>query len=54
MFRKIHRKTPVPDSLFNKVADLRPAASLKRDSRILRNFTENLFNRIALGDSFCT
>ena len=23
-FRKIHRKTPVPESLFNKVAGLRP------------------------------
>ena len=23
-FRKIHKKTPVPESLFNKVANLRP------------------------------
>ena len=29
---KIHRKTPVPESPFNKVAGLRPAALLKRDS----------------------
>ena len=29
-FRKIHRKTPVPESLFNKVAGLRPATLLKK------------------------
>ena len=29
-FRKIHRKTPVPESLFHKVAGLRPAALKKR------------------------
>ena len=29
---KIHRKTPVPESPFNKVAGLRPANLLKRDS----------------------
>ena len=29
-FRKIHRKTPVPESLFNKVAALRPATLLKK------------------------
>ena len=27
-FRKIHRKTPVPESLFNKVAGLRPCRPL--------------------------
>ena len=30
--RKIHRKTPLPESLFNKVGGLRPATLLKRDS----------------------
>ena len=28
-FRKIHRKTPALESLFNKVADLRPGTLLK-------------------------
>ena len=28
-FRKIHRKTPVPEAFFNKVAGLRPATLLK-------------------------
>ena len=31
-FRKIHRKTPVPESLFSKFAGLRTATLLKRDS----------------------
>ena len=30
-FRKFHRKTPVLESLFNKVAGLSPATVLKRD-----------------------
>ena len=29
-FREIHRKTPVPEPLFNKVAGLRPATLLKK------------------------
>ena len=29
-FREIHRKTPVPESLFNKVAGLRPERLLKK------------------------
>ena len=29
-FHKIYRKTPVPESLPNKVADLRPATLLKK------------------------
>ena len=29
-FHKIHKKTPVPESLFNKVAGLRPATLLKK------------------------
>ena len=29
-FHKIHRKTPVPESFLNKVADLRPATLLKK------------------------
>ena len=29
---KIHRKITMPESLFNKVAGLRPATLLKRDS----------------------
>ena len=36
-----HRETPVLESLFNKVADLRPATLIKRDSNtgvFLRNF----------------
>ena len=43
-FCNIHRKTPVLESLFNKVVDLRPAILLKRDSNvdislwILQNF----------------
>ena len=31
-FCKLHRKTPVPESLFNKVVGVRPATLLKRDS----------------------
>ena len=31
-FRNIHRKTPLPETLFNKVAGLRPGTLLKRDS----------------------
>ena len=29
-FHKIHRKTPVPEAFFNKVAGLRPATLLKK------------------------
>ena len=32
LFSKIHRKTPVPEHFFNKVASLRPVTLLKRDS----------------------
>ena len=44
---------------FNKVASLRPATLLKRDSGkgiflwILRNFLEHLFRRALPGDCFC-
>ena len=31
-FQKIHRKTPVPETFFDKVAGLKPATLLKRDS----------------------
>ena len=31
-FHKIHKKTPVPESLFNEVAGLKPATLLKRES----------------------
>ena len=31
---KVHRKTPMLESLFNKVAGLRPVTLLKRDSNI--------------------
>ena len=31
-FHNIHRRTPVLESLFNKVALFRPATFLKRDS----------------------
>ena len=50
-FRKFHRKTFVLESLFNKVAGLRPATLLKRDSKTsvflwnLRIFWEHLFYR---------
>ena len=30
--RKIHRKTPVPESFFNKVAGLKLATLFKKDS----------------------
>ena len=49
IFSKIHRKTPVPESLFQ--SSLKPATLLKRDSGkdvfrwILRNIQENLFRR---------
>ena len=48
-FHKLHRKTPVLESLFNKVAGLIPATLLKRDAIAgvfmwnLRNFEEHLF-----------
>ena len=48
-FRNIHRKTPLPETLFNKVAGLRPGTLLKRDSNtgvflwILRNFKNTYF-----------
>ena len=31
-FRKIHSKTPVPESLFNKVAGLRPVNLTKKET----------------------
>ena len=31
-FHKIHRKTPVPETFYNKVAGLRPETLLKKDS----------------------
>ena len=49
--RKIHMKTPVLESRFNKVLGLRPSTLLKRDSSIgvslwiLRNFWKHLFYR---------
>ena len=48
-FRNIHMKTSVLESLFNKVAGLKPVTLLKSDSntgvilRVLRNFYEHLF-----------
>ena len=45
-FRKIHRKTPVPESLFHKVAGVRPFLW------ILRNFQERLFYRTPLHGCF--
>ena len=29
-FHKVHRKTPVPEAFFNKVAGLRPTTLLKK------------------------
>ena len=37
-FRNIHRKTPVPESLFNKVAGLRPSTLLKKRPGAACNF----------------
>ena len=33
MFRKIHKKGPVPDSVFNELAGLQPAALLQKRPR---------------------
>ena len=52
-------KTPVLESLFNKVACLRSSTLLKRDSNtgvllwILRNFQEQLFLKKTFGEYFC-
>ena len=57
-FRTIQKKIPVLESLFNKVAGLKAAALLKRDSntgvflRILRNFKEQPFYRAPLRAAF--
>ena len=37
-FAKIHRKTPVPRVIFNKVAGLRPETATQIFCEILRNF----------------
>ena len=59
---RIHRKTRVPESLFNKVAGLRPQASvtlLKKDSGtgvfpwILQHIKDDLFCRTPPDDCFC-
>ena len=48
-FLKIHRKTPVPQPLFNSIAGLRPGTLLKKDFdlsvflRILPNFKDIFF-----------
>ena len=60
IFRKIYKKTPVPESLFNKVAGFYPATSPK-ERRPTQVFSENfarylihLFYRIPPGDDcFC-
>ena len=57
-FRKIHRKTPVPESLFNKVAVLRPATLLKKRLWYrcfpvnFVKFLRTRFYRTRLGDCF--
>ena len=57
--RNIHRKTPVLESPFNKVAVWRPSTLLKRESNtgfflwILGHFKEDLFWRTSANDSFC-
>ena len=51
--RKINRKTPVPESLFNKVAGLRPASLLKKRLRHRRfpvNFAKFLKTRFLYTD----
>ena len=58
-FCQIRRKTPVPESFLNNVADLSLQLHLKRESvtgfplRILRNFEEQLFYRTPPGGCFC-
>ena len=49
-FHKIHRKTPVSESFFNKVAGLRPGTGVFL--RILRNFSEHLCYSTPLDDCF--
>ena len=50
-FRKIHMKTPVPESLFNRVTGLLSVTLLKRNSDtgvfllMLPNFLEHLFRK---------
>ena len=56
MISQFHRKTPVLESLFDKVADLKPWTLLKRDSKTgvllwnLRNFSAHLFWRTSAND----
>ena len=55
-YRKIHGKTPMLESLFNKVAGLRPATLLKKHFStgvllsILGNFYIHVFYRVPLND----
>ena len=57
-FRKIHRKTPVPESPFLIKLQVRPTTLLKKDTGtgvflwILRNFKEHLFYKTPPGDCF--
>ena len=57
-FHKIDRKTPVPETLFNKVAGLRPATLLKKSlwHRCFPvnfvKFLRNLFQRASPDDCF--
>ena len=59
LFCKIHKKTPVLESLFNKVTDLYPA-TLTQDSPtgvfwwVSARYLRHLFYRTPPGDSFCS
>ena len=58
-FAKFTGKHLCQSLFFDKVAGLKPATLLKRDScfsvflSILRNFQEHVFYRIPTGDGFC-
>ena len=61
IFCKIHRKTPVLESLFNKVTGLYPATLLKENTpiQVLSDefseiFKTSFFNKTSPGDCFCS
>ena len=57
-FCKLHGKTPLLESFFNKVASRQPASFVKKDSNTrafllsLRNFYEHLFSRTSANNCF--
>ena len=52
-FCKIHKKTPVPESLLNKVAGLYPATSQKERTSTLV-FSNEFWEILTPGDCFCS